>query len=86
MKKPAEKSANGARRIRYLGDLKRLDLKPGDQFVLMCSEKLTVAQMKALKAAWRKQMGNDFKVVVLGWGMKLGVINHQRKRAAKAPG
>lgn len=60
--------------IRYLGDLQRLDLKPGDKFVLTVDHVLSAVECERLQQQWEAAMGIEYKVVILHGGMKLGVI------------
>lgn len=63
--------------IHYLGDLQRLEIKPGDTFVLTVDSNLSGEMIDRIKESWKRVMG-DAPVLVLDRNMKLGVI-----RAAK---
>lgn len=58
--------------IRFLGDLQRLDLRPGDRFVLTVPRQLSYEQRARLSTAFREEVGAP--VLVLEEGIKLGVI------------
>lgn len=63
--------------IRYLGDLQRLGLKPGDRFVLKVDRPLTIEQHARIQEAWRNFAGGDadqMKLLVLDSGMEIGII------------
>lgn len=63
--------------IRFLGDLERLELKPGDRFVLSCDGKISAENVARIQALWREFAGEDahrFPLLILDGGMKLGVI------------
>lgn len=63
--------------IRYLGDLARLRLEPGDMLVLSCPQPLSFHQVERLREQMRKFMGDA--APVLGGGIKLGVVSDPRK-------
>lgn len=61
--------------IKYIGQLQRLDVKPGDRFVITFDEHLSREGVEAITEAWKHFMGNDApKVLVLTNGCKIGVI------------
>lgn len=60
--------------IRYLGDMQRLELKPGDMFVLSVDEHISQEMAVRLKEQVAQATGCA-KVIVLGKGMKLGVVS-----------
>lgn len=60
--------------IRFLGDLQRLELKPGDMFVLSVDEHISHEMADRLKQTFAEATGGA-KVIVLGRGMKLGVVS-----------
>lgn len=65
-------------RIEEIGELARLDVKPGDMFVLQCNDRLNPDVCERLKEMW----GVKFKdrgltppmLLVLDGGMKIGVV------------
>lgn len=64
--------------IRFLGDLQRLELKPGDRFILSAPETLSRQQTDYIQTIWKEFVGGDtekFKLLILVSGMKIGVIN-----------
>lgn len=58
--------------IRFVGDMSRLEVRPGDVFVLQCDEVLSVEASLRLKDQVSEAL-DGAKVIVLGRGMKLGV-------------
>ncbi len=60
--------------IRYLGDVQRLALKPGDTLVLSIDQHLSDEIANRLSKELRQRLHGDFPVIVLSAGMKLGVI------------
>lgn len=71
--KAEAKPAAVEQQIRYLGDMQRLQPKPGDVFVLTCDQALdeeTAARISTMMSANL----NGAPVLVLGEGMKLGVV------------
>jgi hypothetical protein len=63
--------------IRYVGELQRLELPPGDKFVLICPAGTPITQDMAerLKQTWENFAGEDHPCAVITDGMKLGVIS-----------
>lgn len=63
------------REVRWLGDLQRLDIKPGDKFVLTMPGSLSEETVSRIQQVWREFVGGDEpKILVLSAGMKLGVF------------
>ena len=60
--------------IRFLGDLQRLEVKPGDKFVLTLDCQLSMEQQARLGDYWMTLMGPDCPLIVIEPGMKLGVL------------
>jgi hypothetical protein len=58
---------------RFLGDLVKVDLSPGDVCVLMCRDTMTQETAGRITQLWRAAVGEDVTLVVLEAGMKLGV-------------
>ena len=63
--------------IKFLGDLQRLELKEGDQFVLTCDRILSYEQAAVILKSWNFFMP-DIKLLVLDGGMKLGTIGAEQ--------
>ncbi len=61
--------------VRILGELQRLELRPGDKFVLMCDRRISSDNLERLKAYWHQFAGEEHKLLVLDDGLKLGVIS-----------
>lgn len=60
--------------IRYLGDVQRLKLDPGDIIVLTIDDVLTEAQSAYIKHRVEETIPGH-TVVVLGKGVKIGVLS-----------
>ncbi|TGT76711.1 MULTISPECIES: hypothetical protein [unclassified Mesorhizobium] len=68
--------------IDFIGHLRRLELKPGDKFVLTCPGVLTREQHQFIQEAWRKFLGGDstaIDLLILDRGMELGVVSSSGK-------
>lgn len=61
------------REIRFLGDLQRLQPKPGDVFVLQVPGRISNDMADAIRQQWRQIMG-DVQLLVLDSDTKLGCI------------
>lgn len=59
--------------VRYLGDMQRLDLQSGDSIVISISHEISMQECDLLMEHVNKQLP-DHKVLILGPGMKLGVV------------
>lgn len=60
--------------IRFLGDLQRLKIEPGDMFVLSIDDVLSHGMIKQIHEAWSEHLGGQHKLIVLGRGMRLGLV------------
>lgn len=58
--------------IRFVGDLQRLEVRPGDRFVLMTDQSLSIDLAKRLQESLVSALGAP--VIVLSDGLQLGVI------------
>jgi len=65
--------------IRYLGDMQRLQVQPGDVYVLTLANPTHMLARKQIKDYWDFKMPG-IKLIILEEGMKLGVIG------VKSPG
>lgn len=62
--------------IKFLGNLSRLDARPGDKFVLMTDEPISDDMRQSINDAWNRFMGPDApKLMVLSDGIKIGVVS-----------
>ncbi len=61
--------------IRYLGDLQRLTIKPGDKFVLTADRPISREMAAALKSMWEGFAGPDIPLLILDKGCSLGAIS-----------
>lgn len=60
--------------IRFIGELERIAIKPGDKFVITCPHELSFDTMRRIQGQWREFAGDGVEVVILTGGMQLGVI------------
>lgn len=67
--------------IKYLGSLSRLDVRPGDKFVLVLDHAISSDAGARLQAIWRDFVGQDqadeTKLLILDGGCKIGVIGKE---------
>lgn len=62
-------------KIEYLGELSRLDVKPGDRFVITYPGRLSMDSARAIEAMWQRFIGpGGPPVLVLDNGMKIGAL------------
>lgn len=64
--------------IRFLGDLSRLRLQPGDRFVLSCDHPLHTEVHARIQDTWRRFVddeGGTVPLLILERGMRLGAIS-----------
>lgn len=64
--------------IRFIGDLQRVEVKPGDFFVLKCEQRLSFDQYLAARKYISDALGGA-KVIVLDAGMTLGVCSNPQE-------
>lgn len=64
--------------IRFIGDLQRVEAKPGDVFVLKCERRMSVEQSLAARKYLSDALGGA-KVIVLDAGMTLGVCSNPQE-------
>lgn len=57
-----------------IGELQRVELKPGDVFVIHCDMLLTEEAIQGMRDAWDRLMPGH-KVIILDKGMRLGVVS-----------
>lgn len=61
--------------IQFLGELRRMDVKPGDRFVLMIDKPMPMSMHARIREIWADFMGADKnKLLVLDSGIKIGAI------------
>lgn len=56
--------------------LQRIEVKPGDVFVLQCEHPMSQQQLDQIQEVWHRFIGSGHKLVVLDNGMKLGVLSN----------
>ena len=61
--------------VRFVGDLTRVNVQPGDVFVLRCEQHLPAPAIERIHAQFESVMGRGTRLLVLGGGMQLGVVN-----------
>lgn len=61
--------------IRFLGDMQRLETKPGDHFVLSVQGKVSMQQEKRIREMWDLHGIDGVRLLVLEGGMQLGVFS-----------
>lgn len=72
---------NAAEDIRTLGHLQRMDLKPGDRFILTMDRPISMEMCERIQKLWRDFIGDDseHRLMVLDAGIELSVINVEAK-------
>lgn len=72
-----DEQSNDVPMVRFLGDLQRLEVKPGDRFVLNSERHLSREQCLVLQRIWQEFYGDSEapKLLILDPGMKLGAIS-----------
>ena len=64
--------------IRFVGDLQRVDVRPGDRYVLTVARPISNEMHLRIQAVWKDFMGAGAPILlVLEDGMKLGVFGEQ---------
>ncbi|WP_273785628.1 hypothetical protein [Brucella intermedia] len=62
--------------IKFLGNLSRLDTRPGDKFVLMTEGDVPHDMAMRITEEWKRFMGPDApKLMILSDGIKIGVVS-----------
>lgn len=61
-------------RVTYLGDVQRLRLKHNDVLVVTCDSHISCEMGERIKQQLVQVVGSKRKILVLGSGMKLGVL------------
>lgn len=64
--------------VTYLGEVQRLRMQPGDTLVLSCDAHISDETGERIRDHMRAMIGGDHKVLVLGRGMKVGVLGQQQ--------
>jgi len=67
-------SVNDDREIRYLGDVQRLTFNEGDTLVLTLDQPISEELVLRLREQLQEILGKDRKYLILGEGMKIGVL------------
>lgn len=64
--------------IKLLGDLQRLETKPGDRFVLKMDADISADMAEKLQQHWRLWSKSEFgDLLILGKGISLSVIGKE---------
>jgi hypothetical protein len=64
--------------IRWIGDLTRLEIKPGDKFVIQIDRRVDAETAASIQAAWAsftEGCEGIGKLLIIEPGMKLGTIS-----------
>jgi hypothetical protein len=69
--------------VRFVGEMQRLEIGPGDRFVLTTEQAISQEIAERLQAAWTAFAGEGVKLLILDRDMKLGAINVNVERAAR---
>ena len=80
MRWPWQKKKPG---LSFMGDLMKLNVSPGDVFVVMPKRPISEATAEALRIVWEEHFGDDSPLVVLEEGMRIGVLSPDRAAAAQ---
>lgn len=66
--------------IRFIGDLDRLEIKPGDKFILTAPGPISAQGYAEIQRAWRDFVGGEpdqFKLLILESGIKIEVLEEE---------
>lgn len=74
IQKRAEKQAGDGPEIRYLGDVQRLRVEPGDVIVVSTEQRLSVDEARRIGQAIQRVLPEGQRVLILDAGTKIGVI------------
>lgn len=58
-------------------NLRRVDVRPGDRFVLLCNHSITAETSDRIRKLWSEFMGRDVPILVLPRGYEVGVIRRE---------
>lgn len=67
--------------VRFVGEMERLEIGPGDRFVLTTDQPISQKDAARIQTAWATFAGEDVKLLILDQHMKLGAINVDVKLA-----
>lgn len=59
--------------IRFLGDLQRVDRRPGDLFVLSVDQVLSMEQAARIRSEWKEIVGDE-RLLIVTRGYRLGLV------------
>ena len=62
-------------RVRFVGDLQRLEPRFGDRYVLCISQRVSAETAARIRNLWERFAGKDVPLLILEDGMKLGAIS-----------
>lgn len=60
--------------VRWVGEMSKVKVEPGDVFVLHCDKLMSYEQVEIVQRWWRARMG-DALLLVVDAGMRLGVMS-----------
>jgi len=64
--------------IRFVGELQRLDVKPGDRFVISVPGPIPMEACERIRQQWKDFIGGDVPVLILSDGIKIGAISGEQ--------
>lgn len=64
-----------AEEIRFVGDLTRLQIEPGDKFVLTVPGRVSDEMREVLRDSWERFAGEGVPILILEEGFRLGAIS-----------
>lgn len=77
---PVDQAQRPEAAIRFIGDLQRVQMQPGDFFVLSCNEELPQETVAFIHHEFKKIAG-EVPLLVLGKGMSIEAIDRSRALA-----
>lgn len=62
--------------IQFIGNLQRVDVKPGDRFVITVPGRVSLEMVERIRDGWKQFIGNEdtAQLLILDSGMTIGVI------------
>ena len=65
-------------------NFRRVDVKPGDKYVLMYHGVITEQMAADIKRGWEKFMGGDVPILILQDGMEIGVMRPSEEQPSSS--
>lgn len=76
-------NSNMEQEIRYLGDVQRLELNPGDTIVLTLDHDPSDDELKAIDYTMDRAFDGQYKCLILRPGTKIGVMGNGETSSAE---